>query len=220
LAQRDAASRNRYLRRPPPAVGIALAAVGVFLGAALYAMSVNVSETPSTAADNAPTGAVAAPAEQAALVEAAVAVPQTQTPLLRSLVEDKLRGQGLAVEVVGSGSLVVHPDDDATFEFGSAKINRALRDTLEKIAAVLRDTGETNLRVAGHSDNIGREEVNRDLSQDRANAVVRYLVREGVPARRLRAEAMGFDQPKNPDVPPLNRRVEIYIDPVATAKRE
>jgi type II secretory pathway predicted ATPase ExeA/outer membrane protein OmpA-like peptidoglycan-associated protein len=220
LVERDAASRNRYLRRPLPAFGFALAAAGVLLGAVLYVTSVNTPDARGTSVDPAPTVAALPPVVPAARPEVTVAEPQTHAPPLQRRVEDQLRAQGLAVEDIGPDGLVIHPDADATFDFGSAKINGVLRETLDKVAVVLRDAGEINVRVAGHSDNVGREEVNRDLSQDRASTVASYLVREGISARRLRTEAMGFDQPKNPDAPQLNRRVEIYLEPVAAARRE
>ncbi len=87
---------------------------------------------------------------------------------------------------------------------------------LERIARLLNEhTYLTKVRVEGHTDSEGLDEVNLDLSRRRAAAVVRFLVERGVAEGRLTSEGYGEARPiaKN-DTPAgrlKNRRVELRI---------
>lgn len=72
-----------------------------------------------------------------------------------------------------------------TFAPGSATLDSDSRAILDEIAEVLRDCGELELEVAGHTDSQGREETNQRLSQSRAEAVVNALM-----ARRVLVSGM------------------------------
>ena len=93
-----------------------------------------------------------------------------------------------------------------------------------------RDLGETtdytNVRVAGHTDPIGSEAFNQDLSERRANTVANQLVTEGVPSNRISAIGYGESQLKVTEAECAgagsraalieclqpNRRVEITVE--------
>lgn len=78
-----------------------------------------------------------------------------------------------------------------------------------------------NVAIEGHTDDIGSEEYNQDLSQRRADSVRNYLVRQGIGTQRLVATGMGEGQPvaDNATVSGRqeNRRVEVIIDNPAPA---
>jgi len=71
------------------------------------------------------------------------------------------------------------------------------------------------LRIEGHTDNAGSSATNLKLSQDRANAVMQWLIEHGVPADKLEAIGYGDSKPVAPNLTSrgraLNRRVEFDI---------
>ena len=100
------------------------------------------------------------------------------------------------------------------FEFDSAELSPQARDALDQLGAALVSDRLENYAfiIAGHTDAVGPEEYNLDLSRRRAESVVAYLSREfGIDRGRLTSEGYGesrlFD-PYNP-ASGVNRRVEI-----------
>jgi outer membrane protein OmpA-like peptidoglycan-associated protein len=69
--------------------------------------------------------------------------------------------------------------------------------------------------VEGHTDNIGKEELNIKLSQQRAEAIVSYLTEKGIDPSRLKAKGYGFSKPiadnNTEEGRAMNRRTEIKI---------
>lgn len=69
-------------------------------------------------------------------------------------------------------------------------------ELLDEVAATILAHPELGrLEVGGHTDNVGGEPHNLDLSQRRASAVVAWLVSRGVPAARLEAKGYGSSKP-------------------------
>ena len=98
------------------------------------------------------------------------------------------------------------------------------REELNELAAQLRSFEQLNsITVIGHTDYLGSDAYNQNLSQQRAETVRRYLAAQGLPADKIRAVGMGESQPvKQCDnhggrsqliacLQP-NRRVEIQVD--------
>ena len=88
-------------------------------------------------------------------------------------------------------------------------------DVLKEIAQALKDANVA-VRIEGHTDNVGKRSENLQLSQDRADAVKDYLVKEGVPATRLKAVGYGQKRPISSNASragrTLNRRVEFRLE--------
>lgn len=101
------------------------------------------------------------------------------------------------------------------FRSGSATIHRASAAALDRIAHFLNRCPAVTAEVGGHTDNVGAEEANVELSRRRAQAVADYLEREGVGAGRLTAVGYGASRPlaSNDDEEgrAQNRRIEIVI---------
>lgn len=102
------------------------------------------------------------------------------------------------------------------FENGKADILETMHRDLDKVADFLIDHPTLNLRISGHTDSAGREEANLKLSQDRADAIKKYLTTEfNIQVDRI--EAIGYGSAKpiveelNDDHRQLNRRVEFEI---------
>lgn len=102
------------------------------------------------------------------------------------------------------------------FETGSARIQARSRGLLKDIASAIRGLAPGSVvSVEGHTDDRGRRRNNLRLSSRRADAVVRRLVKLGVPAARLRSVAHGPDHPLTTNDSAQgrakNRRVELLI---------
>ncbi|MHB8418877.1 MAG: OmpA family protein [Myxococcales bacterium] len=82
------------------------------------------------------------------------------------------------------------------------------------VDAIIKNHVE-KLRVEGHTDNVGGKEHNLALSQQRADAVMQYLIKAGIPADRLESVGYGDTKPVAPNLTnrgrALNRRVEFDI---------
>ncbi|MGH8712849.1 MAG: Ig-like domain-containing protein [Casimicrobiaceae bacterium] len=102
---------------------------------------------------------------------------------------------------------------DAFFDFDKAVLRPDARASLEQALARLKASGyEGNIRITGHTCNIGTAAYNQKLSERRAAAVRQFLIDGGMPADRLLAEGMGLRNPRYPndrEGRPKNRRVDI-----------
>ncbi len=102
------------------------------------------------------------------------------------------------------------------FSPGSARLGWKARAQLEDLAARLRGL-PVHLEVQGHTDNVGKPELNQALSQRRAEAVARYLIRRGVAPDALLARGYGDSQPVADNATPegraQNRRVVLIEIP-------
>jgi outer membrane protein OmpA-like peptidoglycan-associated protein len=112
------------------------------------------------------------------------------------------------------------------FNINSATLQDSYKDDLRAAASVFQKYGDTNILVEGHTDDTGSDELNMNLSRQRADNVANFLVDNGVDRTRLQTKAFGETQPKYPndsdDNRSKNRRVELAIfandDMVASAE--
>ena len=82
------------------------------------------------------------------------------------------------------------------FKKGKAIVDPACDPTMKYIAKIIKDSPGFHVQVDGHTDNVGKPESNRKLSQERAGAVVKYLVeKKGVDDKQLSAKGFGDSQP-------------------------
>jgi len=105
--------------------------------------------------------------------------------------------------------------DKVEFRSGSVSIHRASAYVLDSLAALLQRCPEAKAEIGGHTDNVGEEDDNRDLSQRRADRVAKYLTDEGVAADRLTAVGYGAQKPivsnDDEDGRSKNRRIEFIL---------
>ena len=111
------------------------------------------------------------------------------------------------------------------FAFDRDVIKRESYAILDEVAKVLVDNPWlTGVRVDGHTDNVGTQAYNLDLSSRRVASVVRYLVAKGIDPSRLSSQGWGFSKPIAPNTTAkgraANRRVEFTITSVRGKPRQ
>ena len=121
------------------------------------------------------------------------------------------------VERVREDLLRITLSNEVSFDFDSAEIKPAFRPTLQRLAEVLIKYDRSRALIVGHTDSVGPEDYNLDLSLRRAEAVRDALVAYGVPPERLSVEGRGEAEPRASNATEagrqLNRRVEILVSP-------
>jgi outer membrane protein OmpA-like peptidoglycan-associated protein len=99
------------------------------------------------------------------------------------------------------------------FETNSAKLKPESSETLDKVAASLIANPGIKIQVAGHTDNTGSAKYNLKLSDQRANAVMQYLISKGVDPSMLTEKGFGLTEPiadnKTAEGRAQNRRVGL-----------
>ena len=121
---------------------------------------------------------------------------------------------------VESCGTVITLEDGVLFDFGKSDIRPEAAQTIKSLATVLTSNKVPAAHVYGHTDSISDEAFNLQLSQERADAVVAELKKDGV-SSTLDATGYGESKPvapnenadgsDNPSGRALNRRVEIFI---------
>ena len=122
--------------------------------------------------------------------------------------------EGATVERVAEGIQVTF-DSGILFDFDSDRLRDASRENLRELAESLQEYDDTDVLVVGHTDAVGSDDYNEDLSRRRANAAKRFLEAEGVAADRIDARGLGEMEPVATNETEAgrqeNRRVEVAI---------
>lgn len=110
---------------------------------------------------------------------------------------------------------------DILFDSSKSYLKSGAAGTIDQIAAIIVKYPEDRLKIVGHTDSTGSDELNARLSVQRAESVYKRLVQKGIPAEHIITEGMGEMRPvasnATSDGRALNRRVEleITVDPAA-----
>ncbi len=103
------------------------------------------------------------------------------------------------------------------FDPGSAQLTAATQPVVDAIADILRECGDLPIRVAGYTDSQGREVMNQQLSQDRADAVLTALRARRVPVSTFQSIGFGEENPiadnETEEGREANRRIEFSLIP-------
>lgn len=109
------------------------------------------------------------------------------------------------------------PINNIFFESGKHKLKRASFNELNRIIDILNRTQFENVKIqiGGHTDNVGSEKLNNELSKKRAESVSEYLISKGIIEAKIETKGYGFSQPVESNSTSLgrqkNRRVEIKV---------
>src|SRR5207249_11701974 len=105
-----------------------------------------------------------------------------------------MRDSGVTVTRKGE-DIVLNMPGNVTFRTGSADLNAQFFKVLDGVAQVAKKYDKTIIEIAGHTDNVGGADFNRQLSQRRASAVAQYLQTRGVSEQRIITAAGGEEHP-------------------------
>jgi len=105
---------------------------------------------------------------------------------------------------------------DVLFDTGSYTLKPGAREKLAKISGILLAHSGLNLQIEGHTDSVGSDEYNQQLSNRRAGSVQEFLVQQGVAAGSVSAIGFGKMEPvasnDTAEGRQLNRRVELVVN--------
>jgi len=127
--------------------------------------------------------------------------------------------KAIELEPIQIGSKIVL--NNIFFDFDKATLRDISKIELEKLTKLMVNNPKIIVEISGHTDAKGNENYNLKLSQDRAQAVVNYLITRGIDKNRMIAKGYGKSRPiannynpdgtENPEGMQLNRRVELKV---------
>ncbi|MFZ2000332.1 MAG: OmpA family protein, partial [Candidatus Sulfotelmatobacter sp.] len=123
---------------------------------------------------------------------------------LNSILQTRDSARGLIVNM-----------SDVLFDTGKYSLKPGAREKLAKVAGILLAYPGLNIEVDGYTDNVGGDEMNQQLSENRARSVRDYLVQQGVATNSVSAKGFGNTLPvatnDNAAGRQQNRRVELVV---------
>jgi outer membrane protein OmpA-like peptidoglycan-associated protein len=104
---------------------------------------------------------------------------------------------------------------DVLFDTAKFSLRPVAREKLAKVAGVISGHAGLRLQVEGHTDSVGGEDYNQELSEQRSGAVRDYLTQQGMPSGSVTAKGFGKSQPVASNDTSAgrqqNRRVELVV---------
>lgn len=101
------------------------------------------------------------------------------------------------------------------FDSGKSELRPEAGPELDSLVSFLKNYPKIRLGISGHTDNVGTDEYNLDLSERRALAVQQYLQSKGIPPEQTRAKGFGETKPIGDNLTEFgrqtNRRVECVV---------
>lgn len=82
------------------------------------------------------------------------------------------------------------------YDFDKATLRPESEEALDELVKLLADNPNITIEMASHTDRVGTEEYNLDLSERRAKAVIDYLISKGIAPERLQHQGYGKSRPK------------------------
>jgi outer membrane protein OmpA-like peptidoglycan-associated protein len=124
---------------------------------------------------------------------------------LNSILQTRDSARGLIVNM-----------SDVLFDTGSYTLKPGAREKLAKISGIVLAHPGLSLQIEGHTDSVGGDEFNQQLSERRADSVRDFLAEQGVAGSSITARGFGKTQPvasnDNPEGRQRNRRVELVVN--------
>src|SRR6202051_3138302 len=149
-------------------------------------------------------------------VQADPAATAKEASFVETLRNRKTRSLSLGEreEIAEIASTKPNIDLEIHFDYNSADISKGSTQAVQELGKALSNAslkGSTFV-VAGHTDAVGGEAYNQDLSERRADTIKKYLIdKYGIAGANLVTVGYGKDKPKDPNAPmdPANRRVQV-----------
>jgi outer membrane protein OmpA-like peptidoglycan-associated protein len=179
------------------------------------------AQAQSDMAANAATSATALSAAQADAEQSRLAAQQAQQTAqqadtdkaaMRARLSEQLN---LILQTRDSARGLIVSMSDVLFDTGKYSLKPGAREKLAKVAGILLAYPGLNIEVGGYTDNVGGDQMNQTLSENRAGSVRDYLVQEGVLTNSVSARGFGNTLPvasnDNASGRQQNRRVELLV---------
>jgi outer membrane protein OmpA-like peptidoglycan-associated protein len=132
------------------------------------------------------------------------AIRQQMLQQLNQVLETRETARGLIMNM-----------SDVLFDFGKYTLKPEAREKLAKVSGILLSHPGFNLQIEGFTDNVGGDEFNMKLSQQRAHAVRDYLITQGMAESAITAQGFGKSNPiasnETAEGRQKNRRVQIVV---------
>lgn len=121
---------------------------------------------------------------------------------------------GVSINQTSRG-VEIRSTDSILFDSGKYDIKPSGVAFLDRVAELLKTKTRNNVVIEGHTDNVGRNDFNQELSEMRALLVMKALIDRGVAKHRIKAVGFGIDRPiadnSTEEGRKLNRRTDIII---------
>ena len=105
--------------------------------------------------------------------------------------------------------------DLVLFKRGTTDFLEESYEQLDLMIQMMKDNTTMEIELGGHTDNVGNSRLNKKLSQERVDAVVKYFIDKGIDNKRLSGKGYGGSKPiasnKSESTRRLNRRVEFTV---------
>jgi outer membrane protein OmpA-like peptidoglycan-associated protein len=160
------------------------------------------------------TSAAAVAAAQADADKSRLAAQQAETDkaAMRTRLSEQLNS---ILQTRDSARGLIVSMSDVLFDTGKYSLKPGAREKLAKVAGILLAYPGLNIEVGGYTDNVGGDEMNQKLSENRATSVRDYLVQQGVTTNSVTARGFGNTLPvasnDNSAGRQQNRRVELLV---------
>lgn len=117
------------------------------------------------------------------------------------------------LEKIAVGSKIVL--NNIFFDFNKASLRENSIAELNRLVKMMEKNTSLKIQISGHTDSVGSDSYNQDLSERRASSVVKYLIASGIEARRLKYKGYGESQPisdnSTEEGRQMNRRTEFEV---------
>jgi outer membrane protein OmpA-like peptidoglycan-associated protein len=160
--------------------------------------------------------AAQADAEKARLLAQQAQLGEQQADSDKAAMRAKLSAQlNLILATRDSARGLIVSMSDVLFDTGQYSLKPGAREKLAKVAGILIAYPSLNIEVGGYTDNVGGDDMNQKLSENRAGSVRDYLVQQGVATNSVSAKGFGNSLPvasnDNSSGRQENRRVELVV---------
>ena len=168
----------------------------------------------SDMADSQASAATAVAAAQAAAEQSRLAAQQAEADkvAMRTRLSEQLNS---VLQTRDSARGLIVSMSDVLFDTGKYSLKPGAREKLSKVAGILLAYPGLNIEVGGYTDNVGRDQMNQQLSENRAGSVRDYLVQQGVATNSVTSRGFGNTLPvatnDNAAGRQQNRRVELVV---------
>jgi outer membrane protein OmpA-like peptidoglycan-associated protein len=152
---------------------------------------------------------------QALKAQATAAIAEQEKNAIRERLREQLNAI-LETRETARGLIMNVPD--VLFRTASATLTAVAREKLARVGGILAAQPELHIAVEGHTDDVGNDQDNQQLSEKRAHAVLAYLVQQNIPLTAVDTAGFGETRPVASNDTEEGRRQNRRVDVVVTGE--